>query len=62
MSRDLPEAEFGPPVGFREWSLLENPRAGLKEGDVLTVHVCQVRCKGKLGGTWGVMHCLGMLF
>lgn len=43
MSRELPEAEFGPHVGFREWSLLGNPRAGVKDGDVLTVHVCQVQ-------------------
>ena len=42
MVQALPEEEFGRNVAFREYSLLDNPRAGIMEGDVLTGHVCQV--------------------
>ena len=38
----LPEEDFGRNVPFREYSLLDNPRAGVREGDILTGHVCQV--------------------
>lgn len=39
----LPQEEFGPDVAYREHSLLDNPRAEIADGDILTVHVCQVR-------------------
>lgn len=26
MLKELPEAEFGPPIDFREYSFLQNPR------------------------------------
>lgn len=42
MERPLPEAEFGPDIAFREYSMLDNPKAKVADGDVVTVHVCRV--------------------
>ena len=41
MIRKLPEDEFGPNVAYREYSLLDNPRAKAARGDILNITACQ---------------------
>ena len=42
MIRKLPEDEFGPNVAYREYSLLDNPRAKAARGDLLNITACKV--------------------
>ena len=43
MHKAQPEAEFGPHISFREYSLLDNPRMPASvRSDVLVVGACQV--------------------
>lgn len=42
MTKDFPEAEFGPNIPFREYSLPDNPKANISQADIVNVTVCQV--------------------
>lgn len=41
MTKEFPEAEFGPNIPFREYSLLDNPKANVKGRDILKLTICQ---------------------
>jgi len=41
MTKEFPEADFGPNIPFREYSLLDNPKANVKERDIVKVTICQ---------------------
>lgn len=41
MIRKLPEGEFGPNVAYREYSLLDNPRAKAARADILNITACK---------------------
>lgn len=56
MTREMPEGEFGPPIHFREYSLLHNQRAKALNESVLALVVCAVG-----GGWWVVVVRLGWL-
>lgn len=50
MTRELAEGEFGPPIAFREYSLLENPGAAELKKGVLALDVCKVSASWE---AWG---------
>ncbi|CAL8469429.1 g8970 [Coccomyxa elongata] len=43
MTKEFPEAEFGPGISFREYSLLDNPKANIQRADIVNVTICQVK-------------------
>ncbi|EIE21596.1 hypothetical protein COCSUDRAFT_17381, partial [Coccomyxa subellipsoidea C-169] len=43
MSKEFPEAEFGPDIPYREYSFLDNPKTNITEAGIFNVVVCQVR-------------------
>ncbi len=42
MTKEFPEAEFGPDIPFREYSFLDNPKANVQRADIVNVTICQV--------------------